>query len=156
MPRLITHALSAALLLPAAAQAQTAPAGNARAVAAQDTRSADAQAATGLPPRRIRSVTLTSRDQKCPPSTATDVVVCAVVTDPYRIPRQLRDSGPPAANQSWVNRAAALDQVGRVAGGLPDTCSAIGTGGQSGCALAANRQYAAEKRAAANGDSGAP
>jgi hypothetical protein len=40
-----------------------------------------------------------------------------------------------------------VDQVGRVAGGLPDTCSPVGTGGQSGCALSANRAYAADKRA---------
>lgn len=109
----------------------------------------DNQAGTGQPPQRIRSVTLTG-EQKCPKSVGNEVVVCSRLDQPYRIPKQLRNDGPiPAQNQSWVNRAATMDQVGRVAGGLPDTCSAVGTGGQSGCALARNQQYAAERRAQA-------
>lgn len=101
----------------------------------------------GDAPQRIRSVTVTG-DQTCPQSTADEVVVCTRVEEPYRIPPALRDTGPIAAqNQSWVNRAAQVDQVSRVAAGLPDTCSPIGTGGQSGCALQANRAYAAERRA---------
>ncbi len=103
------------------------------------------QAETGQPPQRIRSVTLAA-GERCPPSTGDEVVVCYQGGNPYRIPPGLRESAPSAANQSWVNRAAAVDQASRIAGGLPDTCSPIGTGGQSGCALAANRAYAAEKR----------
>ena len=106
---------------------------------------ARSQAETGQPPQRIRSVTLAA-GERCPPSTGDEVVVCYQGGNPYRIPPGLRESAPSAANQSWVNRAASLDQVGRVAAGLPDTCSAVGTGGQSGCALAANRAYAADKR----------
>ncbi len=105
----------------------------------------DVQAETGRPPQRIRSVAITA-GERCPPSTDTEVVVCYQGGNPYRIPPGLRESAASAANQSWVNRAAALDQVGRVAGGLPDTCSAVGFGGQTGCALAANRAYAADKR----------
>ncbi|WP_375427871.1 hypothetical protein [uncultured Sphingomonas sp.] len=105
----------------------------------------DAQAETGQPPQRIRSVSITA-GERCPPSTDTEVIVCYQGGNPYRIPPGLRESAPSAANQSWVNRAANIDQVSRVAGGLPDTCSPIGTGGQSGCALAANRAYAADKR----------
>jgi hypothetical protein len=105
------------------------------------------QAQSGQPPQRVRSVTLT-RGEKCPQSSSTEIVVCSTLDQPYRIPKQFRDSGPiPAQNQSWVNRTQTMDQVGRVAGGLPDTCSPVGTGGQSGCALAANRQWAAEERA---------
>lgn len=104
-----------------------------------------AQAETGQPPQRIRSVTLTA-GERCPPSTGDEVVVCYQGGNPYRIPPSLRETAPSVANQSWVNRAANLDQVGRIAGGLPDTCSPIGAGGQSGCALAANRAYAADKR----------
>ena len=111
---------------------------------------------SGQPPQRIRSVTIT-RGQKCPPSsTPGEVVVCSTLDEPYRIPAPLRDEGPvAAANQSWVNRAATVDQVGRVAGGLPDTCSPVGTGGQTGCAQAYAQQWAAEKRAARqSGDGG--
>ena len=101
----------------------------------------------GQPPQRIRSVTL-GAGQKCPTSTNGEIVVCSTLDQPYRIPKELRDTAPIAAqNQSWVNRAASMDQIGRVAGGLPDTCSAVGTGGQSGCFLARNNAYAAERRA---------
>lgn len=111
-----------------------------------------AVAQTGSPPQRIRSVTIT-KGQKCPPSTPGEVVVCRTEDEPYRIPGPLRDDGPvAAANQSWVNRAATVDQVGRVAGGLPDTCSPVGTGGQSGCAQAYAQQWAAERRAARSAD----
>ncbi|KQO09402.1 MULTISPECIES: hypothetical protein [unclassified Sphingomonas] len=108
----------------------------------------DAQVDT--PPQRIRSVTLTG-DQKCPKSSGGEIVVCSTLDQPYRIPKSLRDDKPIAAkNQSWVNRAATMDQVGRVAGGLPDTCSAVGTGGQSGCFMQRNQAYAAERRASAS------
>jgi hypothetical protein len=122
-----TVVLAALIALPAMASAQ------------------DAQVAS--PPQRIRSVTLTG-DEKCPASTNGEVVVCSTLDQPYRIPKALREDKPIAAqNQSWVNRAASMDQIGRVAGGLPDTCSAVGTGGQSGCFLARNNAYAAERRA---------
>ena len=110
--------------------------------------SAGVQAETGAAPQRIRSVTLKA-GEKCPASTDSDIVVCSTLDQPYRIPKQFRDDTPIAAkNQSWVNRTATMDQVGRVAGGLPDTCSPVGTGGQSGCALATNQAWAAERRAA--------
>jgi hypothetical protein len=125
-----TAVLAALIALPAMASAQ------------------DAQVDT--PPQRIRSVTLTG-DQACPKSSGTEIVVCSTLDQPYRIPKSLRDEKPIAAqNQSWVNRAATMDQVGRVAGGLPDTCSAVGTGGQSGCFLQRNQAYAAERRASSS------
>lgn len=101
---------------------------------------------TSSPPQRVRSVSI-ERGQACPTAVGDEVVVCTVIGEPYRIPKPLRQSREvTAANQSWVNRAATVDQVGRVAGGLPDTCSPVGTGGQSGCALSWNRAYAADKR----------
>ena len=133
---------AAVIALPAIASAQTAP-------VATTAQTPDRQAETGKPPERIRSVTL-ANGQKCPESTATDIVVCSTIPEPYRIPKTLRDSGPiPAARQSWSNTAAELDHIGRVAGGLPDTCSPVGTGGQSGCALQANQEWAADRRAKA-------
>ncbi|WP_375403366.1 hypothetical protein [uncultured Sphingomonas sp.] len=105
----------------------------------------DVQAETGQPPQRIRSVSITA-GERCPPSTETEIVVCYQGGNPYRIPPGLRESAPSAASQSWVNRAANIDQASRVAGGLPDTCSPIGFGGQTGCALTQNRAYAADKR----------
>ena len=120
--------------------------------------SADVQAETGQPPQRVRSVTL-SAGQACPKSTSEEVVVCSRINpeEQYRIPKEMRDTAEvPAARSSWVNQAATIDQVSRVAGGLPDTCSPIGTGGQSGCALQWNQAYAAEKRAAERNDALVP
>ncbi|MDX5985431.1 hypothetical protein [Sphingomonas echinoides] len=105
------------------------------------------QAESGKPPLRIRSVTLTG-NETCPQASNPDqeIVVCARVGEPYRIPKALRDQKPiPAQNQSWVNRTAVMDEVGRRAGGLPDTCSPTGSGGQTGCAQMRAQQYAAEK-----------
>lgn len=105
------------------------------------------QAESGKPPLRIRSVTLTG-NETCPQASNPDqeIVVCARVGEPYRIPKALRDQKPiPAQNQSWVNRVAVMDEVGRRAGGLPDTCSPTGSGGQTGCAKLRAEQYAAEK-----------
>jgi hypothetical protein len=103
--------------------------------------------ATTPPPQRIRNVQL-QRGQACPPAQGDEIVICDTIEEPYRIPKQFRDEDPvPAQRQSWTNTAAALDETSRRAGGLPDTCSPIGTGGQSGCALQANRAWAAERRA---------
>lgn len=108
---------------------------------------ASAQSAAGQPPQRVRSVTIQG-NQACPTSTKDEVIVCSRNDEPYRIPKGLRDSGPIAPqNQSWVNRAADIDNVSRVAGGLPDTCSPVGSGGQTGCTQQWNRNWAAERRA---------
>ena len=125
-------AIAALLSLPAVASAQTAP----------DT---DKQAESGKPPARIRNVTI-NPNEACPASTNDEIVVCSTLVEPYRIPKALRN--PPkvdAASQSWVNRAATMDEVGRRAGGLPDTCSPVGSGGQTGCTAQMIQQYAAEK-----------
>ena len=125
-------AIAALLSLPAVASAQTAPA-------------TDKQAESGKAPARIRNVTI-NPNEACPASTSDEIVVCSTLVEPYRIPKALRN--PPkkdAASQSWVNRAATMDEVGRRAGGLPDTCSPVGSGGQTGCTAMMLQQYAAEK-----------
>ena len=106
-----------------------------------------ATAQSGDPPQRIRNVQI-ARGQPCPKAAAGEVVVCSVLEQPYRIPRALRDTAPvPNARQSWVNRAADIDATSRVAGGLPDTCSTVGNGGQTGCSQAAAAAWAADRRA---------
>jgi len=134
--------LCAALVaLPAGVSAQVEPAGD-----------------TGRVPQRVRSVTLEG-NEACPKAQGDEVVVCSRINpdEQFRIPKPLRDSAEPAAkNQAWTNRVATADQVSRVAGGLPDTCSPVGSGGQTGCALAINRAWAAERRAAEKNDSMIP
>lgn len=109
---------------------------------------AQSDAVTGTPPSKVRSVTLRA-GEKCPPSTGDEIVVCQTLDEPYRIPKELRTLAPSAANQSWVSRTAANDEIGRIAGGLPNTCSTIGSGGQTGCTQQLIKQWAAEQREAA-------
>lgn len=110
---------------------------------------ASAQTPTGRTPDRVRNVTLTGNEQ-CPKSTGDEIVVCSRINpdEQFRIPKPLRDSAEPAArNQAWANRTKTAETISRQAAGLPDTCSPVGTGGQTGCTLAWNRAYAAERRA---------
>lgn len=128
---------SVLLLLAAPVSAQTAQ--------SDKTAQTEKTAADGTAPvQRIRNVQLKPGDP-CPKGAADEIVVCGTIDDPYRIPKDLRETKPSAATQSWVNRAATIDEVGRVAGGLPDTCSAVGSGGQTGCTSKLLRDYTAEK-----------
>lgn len=98
------------------------------------------------PPKRVRSVILYG-DQKCPKADSTDeIVVCSNGGDsPYRIPPKLRESRPSPASNSWVNKAQTIQEVSRK--GLPNSCSAVGSGGQTGCNRALLDQWAEERRA---------
>ncbi|MEG3122800.1 hypothetical protein [Sphingomonas sp. GB1N7] len=109
------------------------------------TAKADQSAEAGsVPVQRIRNVQLKPGDP-CPKGAADEIIVCGTLDDPYRIPKNLRERKPSAVSQSWVNRAATLDDVGREAGGLPNTCSPVGSGGQTGCTTKLLRDYTAEK-----------
>ncbi len=104
--------------------------------------SAQQTAGTGDgPPKRVRSV-ITYGDEACPKQTDPDeIVVCANGGDsPYRIPKRFRDQpkeGPTA--QAWSNRMETVEEVNRA--GLPNSCSPIGTGGQTGCTAQMIRQW---------------
>ena len=64
----------------------------------------------------------------------------------YRIPESLRRSSRPAET-SWSSHAAELEEVQRDY--RPDSCSVIGSWGQSGCTQQMMRQWRAERRARA-------
>jgi len=109
----------------------------------------------GQPPQRIRSVTV-PEGQACPQSTADEVVVCVrPEQDQYRIPKALRDE--PKTDVQSISQAVKMERVmqdnRRV---LPGSCSAVGIGGQSGCAQQAAEAWTAEKRAVATGQSVTP
>lgn len=108
-----------------------------------------AQTASSEPPKKIRSVTLVG-DEKCPPPTSADeVVVCARMSpeEQYRIPKELRNEGPvEVQRQSWAAKTDRMDEIAREAGGLPDTCSPSGTGGQTGCNKVMLERYAEDRR----------
>jgi len=129
------YALVAALMLPGAAFAQD---------AAQDG-----------PPERVRSVVLYG-DQQCPkPTEEGEVVVCAQGDDsPYRIPSELRQSVERPDAVSWAVR---VDDVMNFANQtIPNSCSPIGSGGQSGCTMQMLRNWTAEKAAQKRRDAAIP
>ena len=117
--------------------------------AAPPQQSADAAAADGAP-KRIRSVAL-AVGQQCPKPTADEIIVCSTIEDPYRIPRNLRGSEPTAANRAWTTRNEIADDAQRRAAGLPNTCSPVGAGGQTGCTQQLLEQWSAEQLARRNG-----
>lgn len=97
------------------------------------------------PPKRVRSVLLYG-DEACPkPKDPEELVVCANAGEsPFRIPKRFREApaeGPAA--QSWARRAEVVEEVNRI--GLPNSCSPVGSGGQTGCTRQFLRQWYQEK-----------
>jgi hypothetical protein len=73
-------------------------------------------------------------DDPCPRSSTDEIVVCArqPESERYRIPKVLRERRKNAArDDSWAGTARVLEYVSRQ--GLPDSCSPIGSYGQTGC-----------------------
>lgn len=81
----------------------------------------------------------------CPPSTADTINVCAVLpnSERFRIPENLRSDPNAPENQSWVNKAIALNYVGNSGIG---SCSTVGPGGFTGCSQQLINQAVAERR----------
>jgi hypothetical protein len=86
----------------------------------------------------------------CPPATGDEIVVCArqPESERYRIPKRFRGqkAAESPANNSWANKVRGTEDASRMAAGLPNTCSAVGTGGQSGCQAQFLAQSAAQRR----------
>jgi hypothetical protein len=85
----------------------------------------------------------------CPLGKADEIVVCArePESERYRIPKRFRGKKQEAApGNSWANKTRSLDDASRTAAGIPDTCSAVGSGGQSGCYSNFINQAAAQRR----------
>jgi len=87
-------------------------------------------------------------DDACPRSSDEEIVVCArePEAERYRIPKRLRRVKPSAKDQSWGERAQVLEMVGRR--GTPNSCSPIGSNGQSGCMAQFLRQAREEREQA--------
>lgn len=82
----------------------------------------------------------------CPQSTEGEIVVCArrPEEERYRIPAPLRHGRNPP-EQAWGARAETMDEVSSQV--LPNSCSTVGSYGQSGCQAAFIRQWYASRRA---------
>lgn len=84
-------------------------------------------------------------DDACPPSTDTQITVCArkAESERFRIPAPLRDNPNASVNQSWTERVKAYETVG--ASGIA-SCSPVGSGGASGCVGKLIRAAYAERK----------
>ncbi|MDT0506574.1 hypothetical protein [Novosphingobium sp. MMS21-SN21R] len=125
MKRLIPAVLLAASALAAPAQAQdtglTDPAGE-----------------------RVNQIIVYGNDP-CPASADGTITVCARKEEEerFRIPKPLRDNPNAPANQAWSEKVRAYETVG--ASGV-NSCSAVGSGGASGCLTRLiDRAYAEKK-----------
>ncbi len=96
-------------------------------------------------PQRVRSVLLYGKEECPKPANEDEIVVCANAGEsPYRIPKALRDKpNEGAAAQAWTNRMETVEEVNRV--GLPNSCSPVGSGGQTGCTRQMIRQWYQER-----------
>lgn len=97
------------------------------------------------PPERIVSAVVYGNDP-CPRSSGDEIIVCArqPESERYRIPKRFRDKRDQRTEQSWASTAQVLEYVGRA--GTPNSCSPVGSGGQTGCYRQFLRQ-AREERA---------
>lgn len=106
-----------------------------------------AQDAPADPPQRVRNATVYG-EEACPKPTSDDeIVVCARLgeNERYRIPKRFRN--PPdksSAGASWAMRADSAMEEARV--GRPNSCSVVGTSGQTGCTQAMLRNWFAWRR----------
>jgi hypothetical protein len=95
-----------------------------------------AQPVTGVPDGSKTISIIVYGNDVCPPGKDDEIVVCArqPESERYRIPKRFRDKKQDTApNNSWANKTRTIDEASRTAAGVPDTCSSVGTGGQSGC-----------------------
>lgn len=89
-------------------------------------------AADGDTPRRTE-VTVYG-DDPCPTGTEGEIIVCAREPEEerYRIPKKLREKPVDEAEiQTGTSRARSMDEAARST--MPNSCSPVGSGGQSGC-----------------------
>ena len=95
---------------------------------------------------KVSQVIVYGNDQCKPSEDPNEIVVCARLpeSERYRIPEMFRNDPEKPANQSWTQRAVALERAGRF--GI-DSCSPVGMGGFTGCSQELIRNAYAEKRA---------
>ncbi len=90
--------------------------------------------ARATPPARTEIHLAVFGNDPCPKGVGDEIVVCARLpeSERFRIPKRLRDEAKTAhVEQSWVARSRIIDQAGSE--NRPDSCSAVGSGGQTGC-----------------------
>lgn len=94
------------------------------------------------------SILVTYGEDSCPESTNGEIVVCArqPEAERYRIPKDVREKEKEEEAQyamSWTAQFQNHEEEARL--GRPNSCSAVGTNGFTGCQAAALRQWFAER-----------
>lgn len=97
------------------------------------------------PPQRIFNLIVYGEDP-CPKSEGDEIVVCArkPESERYRIPKKLREKPAVSGGPGWGSQVATMEQVQRQT--LPNSCSAIGSNGFTGCTAQMLAQWFAERR----------
>ncbi len=107
-----------------------------------------ALADTASPP--VTTTTTVYGNDPCPKPRGEDIIVCAREPEGerYRIPKRFR--APPrvesGSSASWASRVQGLEDAQRIT--RPNSCSAIGSNGQTGCTQAMIRQWYLERHMA--------
>jgi hypothetical protein len=103
------------------------------------------QTAQDGPPKRVRSILLYGQESCPKPANPDEIVVCSNAGEsPYRIPKRFRDQPrEDAPSTSWSRRMEVVEDFNRA--GLPNSCSAVGTGGQTGCTRQMLQQWYQDK-----------
>lgn len=96
-------------------------------------------------PQRIFNL-IVYGDDACPKADGDEIVVCArkPESERYRIPKKLREKPAVAGGPGWGSQVATMENVQRQT--LPNSCSAIGSNGFTGCTAKMLQQWFAERR----------
>lgn len=97
------------------------------------------------PPERTINL-LVYGDDPCPQGKGDEIVVCArrPESERYRIPKKLREKPDASGGPGWGSQVATMEQVQRQ--NLPNSCSANGSFGWTGCTAQRLAQWFAERR----------
>lgn len=94
------------------------------------------------------SFLVTYGDEDCPPAVGDEIIVCARLpeSERHRIPAPLREKQEDrrVMGASWSAQVESYENVARLS--RPDSCSAVGSYGYTGCTAAALRQWFAERQ----------
>nr|WP_206517677.1 hypothetical protein [Sphingobium algorifonticola] len=104
-----------------------------------------ATAVFAQPPERITNLVVYG-EETCPVAEGDEIVVCArkPESERYRIPKTLREKPAVSGGPGWGSQVANMEAVSRQ--NLPNSCSANGSNGFTGCTAAMLRQWFAERR----------